>query len=457
MNDLINLIKKGESQSLEFKKSFAEQKEILQSICAFSNTNDGKILVGVSDEGEPLGTQIGKNTLERIPQKIRESFDSVVFPLLIVEKIEGKNIVVIDVSEAPEKPVFFKDNAYKRVGRANRKASASEIRKLAKESGEKVYWDEQVCKEVSLTDIDRKAVKWFLKKAKRERNLNIDPETPIEEVFESLKLIKEGRITNAAALLFSMEQEFLQSEVKCIRFSGNDAVKPYIDFQTLTGNVFDLIDRAEDFVLRNIKKSIWLVSGQVEREEKYEYHPDAVREAIVNAVVHRDYESPSKVQVRVFDNRIEIWSPGELPKGITLKDLKRKHRSIPRNPLLFKQLFWVKYVEDVGGGTLDMIRWCKEWQLPEPDFEFITGAMVVVFNLPPPVEDLEKLGLNDRQLKSVSYVVKKGSITNKEYQDINNVARTTTTKDLSDLVKKGVFVRVGSGKRDMKYVLGFAH
>jgi predicted HTH transcriptional regulator len=87
----------------------------------------------------------------------------------------------------------------------------------------------------------------------------------------------------------------------------------------------------------------------------------AIREAIVNAVAHRDYESPSKVQVRIFDNRIEIWSPGRLPDDIAIEDLKREHRSVPRNPLLFKQLFWVKYVKDVGGGTLDMInRLCCE-------------------------------------------------------------------------------------------------
>ena len=203
-----------------------------------------------------------------------------------------------------------------------------------------------------------------------------------------LKLLKDKKLTNACVLLFSKEPKFLQSEVKCIRFSGNDPVKPYIDFQTLEGNIFDLIDKSEDFVLRNIKKAIWLIPGQVQREEKYEYPPDAIREAITNAIVHRDYESPSKVQIRIFNNRIEIWSPGLLPNGITIEDLKREHRSVPRNPLLFKQLFLVGYVEDVGGGTLDMIRQCKEWNIPEPEFKYIGGAFVVIFRLPPSLEEL---------------------------------------------------------------------
>jgi len=241
------------------------------------------------------------------------------------------------------------------------------------------------------------------------------------------KLLRNGKLTNTALLLFFKEPIVLQSEVKCIRFSGNEAIKPYIDFQTIEGTVFDLIDKAEDFVLRNIRRSIWLVSGKVQREEKYEYPPDAIREAVVNAVAHRDYGFPSKVQVRIFDNRIEIWSPGTLPDEITIEDLRREHISVPRNPLLFKQLFWVKYVEDVGGGTLDMIKQCREWGIPEPMFEHITGAFVVTFRLPPALEDLERLGLNERQIKAMDNVIKKGFISNKEYTSLNNISRKTAT------------------------------
>ena len=169
--------------------------------------------------------------------------------------------------------------------------------------------------------------------------------------------------------------------------------------------------------------------------------------------MHRDYESPSKVQIRIFNNRIEIWSPGLLPNGITIEDLKREHRSVPRNPLLFKQLFLVGYVEDVGGGTLDMIRQCKEWNIPEPEFKYIGGAFVVIFRLPPSLEELEKLGLNERQIKAINYVVEKGFITNKEYQNLNNTTKRTATRDLTDLVKRGIFAVVGKGKRGLKYKL----
>jgi len=461
MMNLKSLIKKGESEKTEFKKSLAERKEILETISAFSNSKGGDIFVGIEENKdgsvkEIVGIKIKGREIENLGNDIKQNTDPVVYPSIEVREIEGKSVPVIEVKENPLKPVFARMSkipvAFRRVGKTNQKMDANELRRVISE-GREFLWDSQICEDVTLEDIDEERVGWFLRNARKQRGLKIPGDADLKDVLIKLKLLKGENLTNASALLFSKEPLFLQSEVKCIRFSGNEPVKPYIDFATIEGSVFELINLAEDFVLRNIKKSIWLVPGQVEREEKYEYHPDAIREAIVNAVVHRDYESPSKVQVRVFDNRIEIWSPGVLPEGISMGDLKREHRSIPRNPLLFKQLFWIKYVEDVGGGTLDMINWCKEWGLPEPEFRIITGAFVVVLKLPPAFEDIEKLGLNERQKKAIDYVIKHTDITNKEYQKVNNTTRYTATRDLTDLVDKGIFSTVGEGRRNLRYIL----
>jgi len=451
--DIKELIDRGESQSLEFKESLKLKDEIGETVSAFSNSDGGTVIVGVSDSGGSPGVDIGKNTLEELANYIKRSTDPQIFPSVKILEVDGKNVVMIEVAESAEKPVFFKNHAYKRVGKTNQMISSSELRKLAKESGGRVYWDERVCEDAGLEDIGEEKVRWFLKEARKERGVNLSEDAPIEEALMKLKLLKNGELTNAALLLFFKEPTFLQSEVKCIRFSGNEPIKPYIDFQTIEGTVFDLIDKTEDFVLRNIRKSIRLVSGKVQRVERYEYPPDAIREAIVNAVAHRDYESPSKAQVRIFDGRIEVWSPGTLPDEITIEDLGREHISVPRNPLLFKQLFWVKYVEDVGGGTLDMISQCREWEIPEPLFEHAAGAFVVTFRLPPDVEDLERSGLNERQIRAMNYVVKKGAISNKEYTSLNNISRKMATIDLTQLVTKGLLIRVGEGKRDIRYIL----
>jgi ATP-dependent DNA helicase RecG len=426
--------------------------KITESISAFSNTKGGTVVIGVSDKGEVLGVDIGKKTIESLANQVKQNTDPMAYPSIRVEECDKKQVVIIEVVGAKQKPVLAFGRAFMRVGKSNQKLGFEKIRTLAIETS-KTYWDERVSEELILDDIDGERISWFLKEAMKQRGLNISEDSPVRDTLMKLKLLKNGKLTNAALLLFLKKSVFLQSEVKCIRFSGNESIKPYIDFQTIEGTVFDQIDRAMDFVFRNMRKSIRLVAGNVQREEIYEYPPHAIREAIVNAIAHRDYESPSKVQVRIFDNRIEIWSPGTLLDEITIEDLRREHLSVPRNPLLFKQLLWVKYVEDVGGGTLDMIYQCREWGFPEPLFEHISGAFVVTFRLPPAVGDLEKMGLNIRQINAMNYIIKKGSINNKEYISLNSISRKTATTDLKQLVLKGLLTRVGEGKRNIQYVL----
>lgn len=274
----------------------------------------------------------------------------------------------------------------------------------------------------------------FLKEAKHLRGLNMPVDAPIDQALMQLKLTQKRKFTSA-------------SEIKCIRFHGNKPIKPYIDFQTINGNIFDLVDRAEEFVLRNIKKAIWVVPGKVQREERYEYPHEAIREALVNAIAHRDYSSPSKVQVRIFDDYIEFWNLGQLPDGWTVKKLKQKHESIPRNPLLFKQLFWVKYVEDVGGGTLDMIEKCREWEICDPEFEDTGTSIVVTLRKPVITEGfLRKLGLNERQIKIIKYLKERDSITSSECQKMFNVTDRQARTDLSRLVKLKLITKEGEAR-----------
>ena len=351
------------------------------------------------------------------------------------------------IKENDEKPVFFKIHAFKRVGRTNQRISTSEIRKLAQEERKRLRFDERICEEASLEDIDEERVRQFLKDSRKQRGLKISEDASIEDAFLKLKLLKNGKPTNAALLLFSKEPIFLQSEVKCIRFKSDKTVKPYADFQTLEGTVIDLVDNAVDFILRNIRKTIWLVPGKIQREERYEYPEEAIRESIVNAIVHRDYSFPSKVQIRIFDSKIEIWNPGELPKGWTVENLKEKHESIPMNPLLFRLLFWIRYVEDVGGGTIDMINWCRDFQLPDPEFKLTGTSFVVTFRRSKLTEEyLKELGLNERQKNAIDYIKEKEKITNKEYRMINNVSHTLANHELKDLAEKEILRIKGKGR-----------
>ena len=254
--DIEELIERGETQSLEFKESLRLKDEIGETVSAFSNSDGGTVIIGVSDDGGVTGVEIGKNTVEELANYIKRNTDPRIFPRIEITETKDGEVILIDVAENQEKHVFFKDKAYKRVGKTNQRISTSEIRRLAREERRRLSWDEQICEEAGLEDVDEEEVRLFLKIAKEERNLRIGENIPTKEVLMKLKLLRNGELTNAAILLFFKELTFLQSEVKCIRFSGNEPVKPYIDFQTIEGTVFDLIDRAEDFVLRNIRKQV---------------------------------------------------------------------------------------------------------------------------------------------------------------------------------------------------------
>ena len=448
--NLKKVISQGESETLEFKKSIGESKEIIKTISAFANTKGGRIFIGVSNYGKALGVEIGKDTAERFVNQITQNTDPKVHPHITVEKIDEKQIIIIKVKESSDHLVLAFGRPYRRVGKSTLQMSKDEYeRSILAKHKDKLYFDSQTCKEATLKDIDKEKIKWFLKKAKAERNLNIDYSTSSIEALKRLNLLIDNKPTNAAILMFGKNPQrfFIQSEIRCARFKGIKAVKPFIDMKVIDGSIYEQIDQAEKFILFNIKKAAWIEPGKIERQEKWEYPPDAIREAIINAIAHRDYNSSANVHISIFDDRIEIWNPGKLPPPLTPKNLKEEHKSIPVNPSLANLLFLIKYIERWGTGTNDIIKWCREEDLPEPIFKEVTGGFAVVlrkFQIP---ENLESLELNERQKKAIEYLKKYRKITNREYQNLcPDVNRETLRKDLNDLINKKAIIRKGEKK-----------
>ena len=279
MSEIIKLLKEGESETVEFKPSLSQTDKVIESISAFSNANGGTIVIGVSDKGEVLGADIGKRTIEILANRIKQNTDPVIYPSISIENVEGKNIIVIEVKESKSKPVFAFDKVYKRVGKSNQRVSSGEIRKLALE-GKKIYWDEQICEDASLEDIDEEKVKWFLEKARFERRLEVSVDISVREALERLNLIKNNKLTNAAILLFGKKPQkfFLQTKLRCARYKGTTPVT-FIDLKIVEGNIIDQVEEAENFVLSHIKKAAKIVG--FERQEVWEYPINALREAIV--------------------------------------------------------------------------------------------------------------------------------------------------------------------------------
>ena len=451
---LSELVKKGESEEVEFKKSTAQLDRALKSVCSFLNHKGGRVYFGIT-KGKIGGQEVSEQTLKSVSQKIRQRIKPEISLEIKVLEIEDKKIIEVKIKEGDNKPYYLDGIAYKRVGTENVVVPPEELERIILEKGKR-YFDSEICEEASLEDIDEKKVRLFVNKAKTERNLKIDEKLPVSELLERLELAKNGELTNAAVLLFAKNPQkfFLQAETRCARFKGIKPVKPFIDMKVFGGDIFDQVDKSLNFVLDHISMAVWLVSGQAAREEKYEYPPDAVREAIINALCHRDYSLPSNMQIRVFDDRIEIWGCGPLPEPLTPEDLKKKHRSIPRNPLIAKCFFLIKFIEQWGTGTNDMIAACINWGLPEPEFELVTGDLVVTIRKDIYTEDyLKTLGLNERQKKAIEYLKINKTLTSKKYAELFSITDRMARNDLRGLINKKIIERKGVSDKTTYYIL----
>ncbi len=317
-------------------------------------------------------------------------------------------------------------------------------------------FDASACERSSMGDLSQEKIKAFLVTARRERNYSLPPNTGREKALAHLNLLDNGKPTHAAVLLFAKEpQRFLiTSEVKCMHFHGTRVRKPIPSYQIYKGTVFELVDQTVDFVLSKISRHIGTRERSVQAPAQYELPLEAVREAVVNAVAHRDYTSNASVQVMLFVDRLEIWNPGELPPPLTPELLRQPHASIPRNPLIAEPLYLARYIEKAGTGTLDMIAHCRGTGLPEPDFEQRAGQWVVtIWRDWLTAEVLAELGLSERQMKAVVHVKVYGRITNKDYRELTGTIIRTASRDLEDLVSKGILRKVGVTGRNAHYVL----
>jgi len=446
--NLPDLIKTGESNTVEFKEKFDEQ--TIESVVAFANTTGGIIFIGVSDKNNIKGIKVGKETLNQWANQISQSTDPRIIPELEKIKVDGKTVIAVKIKENPIKPISKKGRCLKRVDSSNRAMSAQEVAQMHLHSTG-MSWDKYPAKHAKLSDIDIEKVKRYIHKAKETGRKKIgDDEEPIQ-VLEKMSLITEGQPTWAAILLFSrLTNKFIsQAAIHCGRFKEQNIV---IDDRMIVGTVFEQIDEAMDFIRKNINVE-FVMTGKPQREQKWDYPLEALREALINAICHRDYTIFSDIEVRIYDDKLIIRSPGFLPYGITLEELYKPHSSTLRNKGLAEVLYDTELIERWGSGIEKIQQHCLDARLPEPIFEEYQGFQVVFRKDVYDEEYLRSLKLNERQIKAVMYVKEKGQITNKEYQEVCATSNRTASRDLVHLVSAGLLEQIGITGKGTVYIL----
>jgi ATP-dependent DNA helicase RecG len=428
-----------ESDHVENKQSLNEWREIVETVAAFATARGGTIRIGIGPAGGRVGVQLGSRSLENLADQIKTNTEPPQYPTIAVEGEESAAVVAVRVEESPIKPVWAFSRPFKRVGRTNQRLTADETRWLTEQTTGRT-WDALACEGFRLEDIDRQAVEFFLRQSGQ------DPGAGTEHVLQNLKLLTSSGPCRAAALLFAQEsQQFVPgAQVKCGRFLGVDSVQ-FLDEQTIYANVLTQVDRVIAFVTRNTRQGIRF-TGRAEREIVPEYPVDAVREAVTNAVCHRDYTVPGTVQVRIYDDRLEVWNPGKLPPDLTIQSLYEPHASRPRNPRLAEALYRARLIEQWGTGTLRIIRECEAAGMARPEFAVTMGEFIVRFRRIEAIAVPARIGeLSDREREAFAYVQQHGTITRRRFRELVGGSERQAARDLASLVERGIFAREGRG------------
>ena len=369
---------RGELNNLEFKELLPKNTEkYIKTIIAFANTQGGNLVIGVADETWDIvgvDDSVLFQTIDRIANAVSDSCEPQIVPEIEPYTINGKTVIIVSVNPEPNRPYYLKskgkeNGTYIRVGATTRLASSEKIKELEME-GAKVSWDELHCIGYKVTENAIKKLCRDMNRyrkdmhAKRENAQKLPAVTRVNlENWKILARVKDGyQASNAFALLTGTH--FPYSKTQCAVFAGTDRGE-FLDKQDYDGPLYEQIEKAYAFVLRNIRRSA-KVEGLVRREQ-HELPPEAIREMIINAHCHRNFLDASCVQVALYDDRLEVTSPGGLCFGLTLTEAL-DGRSRHRNRAVATVFNQMGLIEAWGNGLRSIQKAAREYELPEPAF-----------------------------------------------------------------------------------------
>lgn len=411
-----------------------------------ANSNGGMLFIGLDDQGNPVELKNTKKLLEDIPNTIRNKLN--ILASVELDIIKGQKIIRITISHSSI-PVSFNCKYYLRSGSTVQELRGNELADfLLKKSG--TLWDNYIEEHSILKELDHNTINQF-KSLTADRLPGIVNENDHSMILDKLNLTEDKHIKRAAVLLFGSDPQryYSHAVVKIGKFL-NDA-----DIQTtdiVKGNLFQQVENSLEILRTKYLQSNISYEG-IHRRDILEYPYEALREAIINALIHRDYHSFSQIQVRVYPDKMIIMNEGRLPSEITVEDLKRNHLSKPRNKLLADVFYFAGFIEAWGRGTLKILEKCRDQGLPEPEFNNEHGVMTVIFYKTKWNEEtLKQLGLNERQIRAVQYIKENGRIANSDYQNFG-LKKRQATDDLKELEEKGILEKIGKTGRGTYYIL----
>ena len=430
-----------EDQNTELKVELT--KDIKKEIVAFANTNDGTIYIGINDNGKIIGLKNAKKDLEALSGMIREGIksDLTLYTKIYIEEINNKDIIVIKVNEAPNKPYYLTDKGlktsgvYLRHGNVSIQASEEVIKKLLIESNSNSF-------ENNISNIQNLHFE-YLKSVFKNHNIEID-----ENKFKSLNIINLNSQYTNLGLILSDECPY---SIKCAIFNGNNKLE-FRDRKEFTGSVLKQVNDTFEY-LNLYNKTKGKIVG-LERIDTKDYPEYALRESLLNAIIHRDYNFTGSILVSLFDDHFEITSLGGLVKGLSLEDLYYGV-SESRNPNLANIFYRLKYVESFGTGIGRIMESYKNYDDKKPLILNTESAFkVTLYNINyTKKENIKILPINLTQEEQITeYLKKNNKISRIIVESLLDISKTRATDILNKMINDNILIQTGTGK-DTYYVL----
>lgn len=447
---------KGESKTLEFKAALSSKSEsYLKTVVAFANTDGGRLIFGIDDKSrQVVGVEKDDvfKIMDAIANAVSDSCAPKIVPDISFETIEDKTVVLVDIAAGFNRPYMLKSGGldkgvYVRVGATSRPADTEQIREMMLD-GSNQSWDEQICRSYALTDRAVKKLCSDINRYRTEKDGQNAPKTT-KETLIGWGVLKQDKTevlpTNAFALL--TDNPFGQAKIQCAVFKG-ESKSVFLDRKEYEGSLCRLLEDAYQYVLRNIRMGA-VIEGLI-RQDKFELPPAAIREMICNAICHRSYMDEGMIQVSVFDDRLEVSSPGALCRGLTLKDAL-KGRSKPRNKVIAEVFSRMGIIEKWGTGLQRIVDLAKQEGLKEPVFEnndsffrviLYRGKEEAAQTTDQTIQTTDQTVQTTEQ-KIINAIAEKPTITRKELAEKTGLSESGVKWQLDKLKKEQKILRAG--------------
>ena len=385
IKDIETLIHTDETRNLELKKTTGELKDGMKSACAFLNTDGGWLIFGIAPTTlKVVGQDVTENTRREIAQALTHLEPALDVEVNYVDlpNSNGKQVIVMHFDKWvwSKEPYTYHKCPYYRIESVTKEMPRDMfVERLKAARPHDFAWENQTAERVTLDDMDEERIRNAVRLGIAGGRINASAEgATMETLLGKLKLLNNGKPTNAAVMLFGKNtDDYPQLLLRMACFKGNDK-NEFLDNKQEMGNFFDLLDAGTAFCFRNLRLAGKIVG--MRREEQLEIPAEALREALINALCHREYDNPrASVSLAIYYDRIEIVNPGHFPAQLTPENIKLQHDSFPFNLKIAQVLYQTTYLESWGSGVRRMVKLCEAQHVAEPEYRLGNNTVTVIF------------------------------------------------------------------------------